>query len=48
MASNTFAGSYKHTQRGTVILAVMLGMAFICAALAILMFKVFWLTSFFW
>ena len=47
MATNTFAGSYKHTQRGTVILAVMLGMAFICAALAILMFKVFWLTSFF-
>ena len=27
MTSNTFVGSYKHTQRGTLILAVMLGMA---------------------
>ena len=27
MALNTFVGSYRHTQRGTVILAVTLGMA---------------------
>ena len=27
MTSNTFAGSYKHTQRGTLILAVTLGLA---------------------
>ena len=27
MTSNTFVGDYKHTQRGTVILAVMLGLA---------------------
>ena len=27
MASNTFAGSYKHTQRGTLILAATLGLA---------------------
>ena len=27
MTSNTFVGSYKHTQRGTLILAVLLGMA---------------------
>ena len=27
MASNTFAGIYKHTQRGTVILEVTLGLA---------------------
>jgi hypothetical protein len=27
MTSNTFTGSYKHTQRGTLILALLLGMA---------------------
>ncbi len=47
MTSNTFADSYTHTQRGTLILAVMLSMAFICAVLAILMLKVFWLTTVF-
>ncbi len=35
MASNTFAGSYKHTQRGTVILAVTLGLAALFLALGL-------------
>jgi len=33
MASNTFAGSYRHTQRGTLILAVTLGMALVFCGL---------------
>ena len=41
MASNTFAGSYKHTQRGTVILAVTLSMAALFLALGLAGIKAF-------
>ena len=47
MTSNTFTGSYQHTQRGTLILAVMLGMALTCAVLAMMVFKTFWITAVF-
>ena len=47
MTSNTFVGSYKHTQSGTLIIVVMLGMAFTCAILAMLVLKVFWITAIF-
>jgi len=47
MTSNTFVGSYQHTQRGTLIITVMLGMAFTCAILAMLVLKVFWITAIF-
>ena len=47
MTTNTNGVSYRHKQPGTLILAVMLGMAFAIAVLAILMFKVFWLTTIF-
>ena len=45
MTSNTFAGSYNHTQRGTLILAVTLGFAalFIGLGSAIGTVKSFWL-----
>jgi hypothetical protein len=41
MTSNTFVGSYKHTQRGTLILVTMLGMAalFLGLGLAIAVVK---------
>ena len=35
MTSNTFVGSYKHTQRGTLILAVTLGLAALFIALGL-------------
>ena len=41
MASNTFAGSYRHTQRGTVILAVTLGLAALFLALGLAGIKAF-------
>ena len=47
MTANTFGGSYKHTQRGTLILAVTLGMAFILAILAMMVLKPFWFTAVF-
>jgi len=45
MTSNNFAGSYKHTQRGTLILAVTLGLAvvFIGLGSAIGTIKSLWL-----
>jgi hypothetical protein len=43
MASNTFAGSYRHTQRGTLILAVTLGMAALFAVLAMMLLKPMWI-----
>ena len=43
MASNTFAGSYRHTQRGTLILAVTLGMAALFAVLAMMLLKPLWI-----
>jgi len=45
MASNTFVGSYRHTQRGTLILTVTLGMAVVFAVLAMLMIKPLWGTT---
>jgi hypothetical protein len=42
MTSNTFVGSYKHTQRGTLILAVTLGMALLFAILAMTLLKPLW------
>jgi hypothetical protein len=47
MTSNTFAGSYQHTQRGTVILAVTLVMAalFIGLGLAIVAAKSLWIST---
>jgi hypothetical protein len=43
MATNTFAGSYRHTQRGTLILAVTLGMAMVFAVLAMTLLKPMWI-----
>lgn len=43
MTSNTFAGCYRHTQRGTLILAVTLGMAMVFAVLAMMLLKPLWL-----
>ncbi len=43
MTSNTFAGSYRHTQRGTLILAVTLGMAMIFGVLAMMLLKPLWI-----
>jgi hypothetical protein len=45
MASNTFAGSYRHTQRGTLILAVTLGLAMVFAVFAMTLVKPLWMTS---
>lgn len=42
MTSNKFVGSYQHTQRGTLILAVTLGMAAAFAILAMTMLKPLW------
>jgi len=47
MTTNSFNRSYQHTQTGILIVAVMFGMAFVTAVLALLMSKVFWLTVFF-
>ena len=44
MASYTFAGSYKHTQRGTVILAVTLGMAAVFIGLGFIVLKPLWIS----
>jgi hypothetical protein len=43
MATNTFAGSYQHTQRGILILAVTLGMAALFAVLAMMLLKPLWI-----
>jgi hypothetical protein len=43
MTSNTFVGSYRHTQRGTLILAVTLGMAMVFAVLAMMLLKPMWI-----
>ncbi len=42
MTSNTFGGSYKHTQRGTLILAALLGVAALFIVLGLTMLKPFW------
>lgn len=42
MTANTFAGSYRHTQPGTLILAVTLGMALVFAILAAWLLKPLW------
>ena len=41
MTSNTFAGGYRHAQRGTLILAVTLGMAALFLALGLAGIKAF-------
>ncbi len=41
MTSNTFGGSYKHTQRGTVILIVLLGVAALFIILGLTLLKSF-------
>jgi hypothetical protein len=43
MTSNSFGGGYQHTQRGTLILAVTLGMAMIFAVLAMMLLKPLWI-----
>jgi len=47
MTSNTFTGSYQHTQRGTLILAVTLGLAalFIGLGLTIAAVKSLWISA---
>ena len=46
MTANTFTGGYKHTQHGTLILAVLLGLAalFLGLGMAITAVKLFWLS----
>ena len=47
MTSNTFTGSYQHTQRGTLIVVATLSMALVVALLAMLVLKPFWITTVF-
>jgi hypothetical protein len=42
MTSNTFGSSYKHTQRGTLIIAVTLGLAALFIVLGLTLQKPFW------
>jgi hypothetical protein len=42
MTSNTFGGSYQHTQRGTLIIAVTLGLAALFIVLGLTLQKPFW------
>ena len=44
MDSNTFAGSYRHTQRGTLILAVTLGLAAVFIGLGFAALKPLWVS----
>ena len=44
MASNTFADGYRHTQRGTLILAVTLGMAALFIGLGFTALKPLWVS----
>ena len=41
MTLNTFVGSYKHTQRGTLILALLLGFAALFIGLGLTLLKPF-------
>jgi len=45
MTSDTFGGSYKHTQRGTLILIVLLGVAALFIILGLTMLKSFWFSA---
>ena len=45
MTSDTFGGSYKHTQRGTLILIVLLGLAALFIILGLTMLKSFWFSA---
>ena len=45
MTSDTFGGSYKHTQRGTVILIILLGVAALFIILGITLLKSFWFSA---
>ena len=42
MTSNTFGGSYKHTQRGTLIIGVTLSLTALFIVLGLTMLKPFW------
>ena len=45
MTANTFVGSYQHTQRGTLIIAVTLGMATVFIGLGFVALKPFWVSA---
>jgi hypothetical protein len=45
MTSNTFVGDYKHTQRGTLIFVVLLGVAALFIGLGITLLKPFWFSA---
>ena len=45
MTSNTFVGDYKHTQRGTLIIVVLLGVAALFIILGLTMLKQFWFSA---
>jgi len=44
MTANTFAGSYRHTQRGTLVLAVTLGLAVVFIGLGFTALKPLWVS----